>query len=101
MSAAERDSLEGEYRPEYWESVEELLPDQKVPVDKMIIDSQNKIWLKLTLQPAKQEWVVLGQDGSPVMRAQFPKEGMVTHVSEHHIGFRADDHLFSLYELVE
>jgi len=101
LPVAERDSLEEEYRPEYWESVKELLPDQKVPADKMIIDPQNKIWLKLTLQSDHQEWIVLDKSGSPQFRVQFPKEGMVTHISDQHIGFRADDHLFSLYELIE
>ena len=101
LSVAERDSLEEEYRPEYWESIEELLPNQKVPADKMIVDPQNRIWLKLTLQSDQQEWIVLDQTGSPQFRVQFPKEGMVTHVSDQHIGFRADDHLFALYELTE
>ena len=52
---------------------------------------------------ADQEWIVLNQDGQPEMRVQLPKEGYVTHVSEHYIdiGFRADGHLFALYELVE
>ncbi|MEX0660747.1 MAG: hypothetical protein WEA58_13890 [Balneolaceae bacterium] len=44
---------------------------------------------------------MLNQDGEPEMRVQLPKEGMLTHISEHHIGFRADDHLFALYELEE
>jgi len=101
LTVPERDSLEEEFNPEYWELVEELLPEQKVPADKMIIDPQNKIWLKLTLQSDHQEWIVLDQTGSPELRVQFPKEGMVTHISDAHIGFRADDHLFSLYRLKE
>lgn len=102
LSSTELDSLEGEYdQSNWWEAVEELLPDQKAPADKMIVDHQNRIWLKLTLQSDYQKWIVLDQTGSPQFRVQFPKEGMVTHISEHHIGFRADDHLFSLYELVE
>ena len=101
ISAAERDSLEEEYRPEYWESVEELLPDEKVPANKMIIDPQNRIWLKLTLQSDFQEWIVLDQTGSPEFRVRFPAVGMVTHISDQHIGFRANDHLFALYSLAE
>ena len=101
LSAAERDTLQGEFQDQFWPSVEELLPEQKVPADKMMIDSQDRIWLKLTLQSDFQEWVVLDQSGSPQFRVQFPRDGMVTHISDQHIGFRADDHLFSLYELVE
>ena len=81
--------------------MEELLPEKKVPSDKMVVDPQNRIWLKLTLRSDYQEWIVLDQTGLPEFRVQFPKEGMVTHISDQHIGFRADDHLFSLYELVE
>jgi hypothetical protein len=44
-----------------------------------------------------QEWIVLDQDGTHQFRVQFPKEGMVTHISDQHIGFRADDHLFAHY----
>jgi hypothetical protein len=101
LSSTERDSLEREYQKAQWVTVKELLPEQKVPADKMIIDSQNRIWLKLTVQSDSQEWIVLDQNGTPEFRAQFPKEGIVTHISEQHIGFRADDHLFSLYELGE
>jgi hypothetical protein len=99
LSAAERDTLQGEFQDQFWPSVEELLPEQKVQADKLIIDPQDRIWLKLTLQSDFQEWMVLDQTGSPQFRVQFPKEGMVTHISDQHIGFRADDHLFSLYEL--
>lgn len=101
LSSTERDSLEGEYQQEQWETVDKLLPDQKVPADKMIVDHHNRIWLKLTLESDKQQWIVWGQEGSPIMRAQFPREGIVTHISDHHIGFRADNHLFSLYEVPE
>jgi hypothetical protein len=59
------------------------------------------IWLKLTFRSDSQEWIVIHQDGTSQFRVQFPKEGMVTHISDQHIGFRADDHLFALYELTE
>ena len=101
LTSAERDTLESDYQAEFWPSVEQLLPEQKVPADKMIIGPQNRIWLKLTLQSDQQEWMVLDQSGSPQFRVQFPKEGMVTHISDHHIGFRADDHVFALYNLIE
>lgn len=100
ISSAEIDSLQKDFREDLWPQVLDVLPETKSPADKMILDPQNMIWLKLTLQSDHQEWIVLDQTGSPQFRVQFPKEGIVTHVSDAHIGFRADDHLFSLYELV-
>lgn len=101
LTNAERDSLQDEFRSNVWSTAEDKLPDQKTPAEEMLIDHQNRLWLKLTLRSEHQEWIVLNQDGEPEMRVQLPKEGILTHVSEHHIGFRADDHLFALYELVE
>ncbi len=101
LSNAERDSLQGEFRSIEWSTADKLLPDIKTPTDGMLIDHKNRIWLKLTLRSDYQEWIVLNQDGEPEIRVQFPKVGMVTHVSEQHIGFRVDGHLFALYELLE
>ncbi len=101
ISSAEIDSLQQNFREDMWPQVMDVLPDTKSPADKMIVDPQNRIWLKLSLQSDYQEWIVLDQTGSPEFRVQFPKEGIVTHVSDAHIGFRADDHLFALYKLTE
>ena len=101
MSASERDSLQENYRSEFWPDIRDLLPEQKSPADKMILDQQDRIWLKLTLRSDQSEWIVLDQNGDPEMRVQLPKEGTVTHISNEHIGIRADPSIFSLYELVE
>lgn len=99
LTSAERDSIQNEYDDGYWDSMRNLLPERKSPADKMIVDHEERIWLKLTLRSDYQEWIVLNKEGSPEFRIQFPKEGIVTHISEDHIGFRADDHIFSLYQL--
>jgi len=101
LTNTERDSLKNGIRSSDWDAVENMLPDRKTPAEKLMIDHENRIWLKLTLQSEHQEWIVLDQAGEPIMRVQFPKEGFVTHISEHHVGFRADDHLFAVYELKE
>ncbi|MEX1261904.1 MAG: hypothetical protein WEA58_13605 [Balneolaceae bacterium] len=99
ITTAERDSLENEYRPEQWKTVDELLPDIKTPADKMLIDQNDNIWLKLTRNyNSVQEWVVLNASGTPIHRVHLPKDGILTHISNHHLGFRADDHLFAIYE---
>lgn len=102
VSRFERDSLENEYSSQQWTAVNELLPDVKTPTDKMLIDQNGNIWLKLTLWlDEAQEWLVLDPNGNPIHRVHLPKTGTLTHVSNHHLGFRADDHLFAIYEPIE
>lgn len=102
ITSEERDSLENEYRPEQWKTVDELLPDIKTPADEMLIDQNGNIWLKLTRHyNSVQEWVVLNASGTPIHRVHLPKDGILTHVSNHHLGFRADDHQFAIYEPIQ
>lgn len=98
LSDTERDYLEEDSNQRMWEYVEKLLPEIKSPAENILLDHKNRIWIELTLQSSHQEWIVLNQKGSPEFRVQFPKKGEVTHISEHHIGLRLDDHLFSLYQ---
>ena len=104
LARAERDSIEESYsdrRPSPWEFIEPLLPDEKVSYEDMMVDHEDQIWLKLTRQSEWQEWIVLSNDGDPELLVQLPKEGMLTHISEHHLGFRENDYTFSLYETVK
>ncbi len=84
-----------------WRTIEEKLPDYKVSYDEMIVDHHNRIWLKLTRQSADQEWLVISENGDPFKIVNLPKEGILTHISEHHLGFRENDYTFSLYEAVD
>lgn len=91
-----------DHHPNQLQSVMDLLPDRKVNYEEMIVDHQNRIWLKMTRwHENDQEWLVLSEEGEPLKRVFLPKDGMLTHVSEHHIGFRKDDHLFALFEAVD
>ncbi len=91
-----------DHHPNQLQSVMDLLPDRKVSYEEMIVDHQNRIWLKMTRwHENDQEWLVLSEEGEPVKRVFLPKDGMLTHVSGHHIGFRKDDHLFALFEAVD
>ena len=104
LTRAEIDSLErifNERSPNPWNAVHALLPEYKVSFDGMIVDHLDRIWLKLTRRSEFQEWLILSNDGEPEKLVQLPKEGILTHVSEHHLGFRADSHLFALYEAIE
>jgi hypothetical protein len=104
LERSEMDSLEqdiGGRSPDMWRAVAEKLPEYKVSYEGMITDHLDQIWLKLTRWSAWQEWLVLSNEGDPQKIIRLPKEGRLTHVSEHHIGFREDDHIFALYEPVD
>lgn len=105
LTRAEIDSLEewtnSNRHHDQWRTIEEKLPETKVSFDEFKIDHLDRFWLKLTRQSADQEWMVLSADGDPQKMVRLPKEGMITHISEDHIGFRENDYTFSLYEAVQ
>ncbi len=104
LTRAEIDSLEQTFddrRINPWGEIQPLLPEQKASYDDLMVDHLDRIWLKLTRQSEWQDWLILSNDGTPQKIVQLPKEGMLTHVSEHHLGFRENDFTFSLYEAVD
>lgn len=105
ISDKEMLEIENEFsnsHPNQIRSVKESLPDLKMSYDNMIVDHKNQIWLKLTRwSETDQEWLIISNEGEPLIRVLLPKEGMLTHVSEHHLGFRKDDHIFALYEAID
>lgn len=105
LTRAEVDSLEewtnSNSHHNQWRTIEEKLPETKVSFNELKIDHLDRFWLKLTRQSADQEWLVLSADGEPQKTVRLPREGMITHISEDHIGFRENDYTFSLYEPVE
>lgn len=84
-----------------WRNMEPLLPEHKASADDMIIDDQNNIWLKLNHRSDYQKWLILSEEGEKLAIVQLPKDGMLTHVSDQHLGFRLDDHVFALLEPIE
>lgn len=100
VNSVELDSLRDAYG-ERWKDLKNHIPEIKALADKMIVDDKNRFWLQLNRYSDFQEWLVADQNGNPLKIVQFPKGVMVTHVSEHHIGVRLDDHLFALYEAVD
>lgn len=105
ISNIEMMEIENEFsnhHPNQIKSVKDNLPDFKMSYDNMLVDHKNRIWLKLTRWSENdQEWLIISNEGEPLQRVLLPKEGMLTHVSEYHIGFREDDHIFSLYETID
>lgn len=101
LSSEVRDSLKERYRSEQWKTLREKLPDEKVPVEDMKIDSENRFWLRLNYRGDTQQWLVLDQEGEPQKIVHLPKESMLTHVSYQHLGVRLDDITFAFFEPVE
>jgi hypothetical protein len=105
LAQSEIDSLEewtlSNRHQNQWETIEEKLPKYKVSFDRLMVDHLDRIWLKLTRQSTDQEWIILSGDGEPLKLVKLPQEGRLTHISEHHLGFRENDYTFSLYETVE
>jgi hypothetical protein len=87
--------------PDAWRSMEPLLPGLKSIADDMIIDDQQRFWLKLNHRSEVQKWLILSPAGEKLALVHLPGEGMLTHVHSHHLGFRIDDHIFALLEPVQ
>jgi len=83
-----------------WRVIEPLLPEYKALADDMKIDSEGNFWLKLNHRSNMQRWLVISPDGSHKAMVHLPKEAMLTHISEHHLGVRLDHHVFALFEPV-
>lgn len=84
-----------------WRTMEPLLPKYKAIANDLIIDEKNNFWLKLNHRSEYQQWLILSESGEKLALVQLPKDGMLTHISDQHLGFRLDDHRFALLEPVK
>ncbi|MEX0779018.1 MAG: hypothetical protein WD037_04745 [Balneolales bacterium] len=75
-----------------------LLPDEKTPVENMMIDHKGRIWLQLTYTADSQQWLIITADGTKEKIVNLPKDTMLTHISSHHLGVRLDDVTMALFE---
>ncbi|WP_421774140.1 6-bladed beta-propeller [Gracilimonas sp.] len=97
VNQAELDSLKGDNRSEQWKTMKELVPEVKSPADKMMY-YDGEFWLKSNLRGNHIKWFVLNRNGEVLRVVQLPKESILMHVSEEHLGVRLDDVTFALYE---
>lgn len=98
LSSAEISAIREDLPSNLWRTMEPLLPEYKAIADDMIIDEQNNFWLKLNHRSEYQKWLILSESGEKLAIVQLPKDGMLTHVSDQHLGFRLDSHMFALLE---
>jgi hypothetical protein len=103
ISEAELDSLKEKLTTkdatsgDFWDRVEEMIPEEKVPADKMLYHD-GKFWLKSNLRGNHQKWFVVNMEGQILRAVNLPKESILMHVSDEHLGVRLDDVTFALYE---
>lgn len=83
-----------------WRVIEPLLPEYKALADDMKMDSEGNFWLKLNHRSNMQRWLVISPEGSHKAMVHLPKDAMLTHISDHHLGVRLDHHVFALFEPV-
>lgn len=98
LSSEERDSIREKTRPEQWKTLGNLLPDVKAPVEKMKVDPKGRFWLRLNYRGETQQWLILSPKGKAQKIVHLPKGGMLTHISEDHLGVRINDVTFALFE---
>jgi len=103
LSSSEIDSLREEYSKEQWDTLSDMLPERKVPVEDMYIDDRERFWLRLNYRSEAdtQMWLVTDKEGEPQKIIHLPKGVMLTHVSVHHLGVRLGPSSFALYEPIE
>ncbi len=97
VSKTELDSLKADEMDEQWKTMKVLIPEVKSQADDMIYHN-GEFWLKSNLRGNFQKWFVVNSEGEILRIVHLPKEGMLTHVSEHHLGVRMNSTTFALFE---
>ncbi|MBD3616184.1 MAG: hypothetical protein HUJ22_06375 [Gracilimonas sp.] len=97
ISAAERDSMEAEYNDARWDVLKDVLPEIKAPVQEMIYQN-GEFWMESNIEGDTEMWLVLNMEGQITKVVHLPKESLLMHVSDEHLGVRLDDVTFALFE---
>lgn len=96
LSQAERDSIRSDHMDEQWKTMQELLPKVKAPVNRMIYH-EGEFWMESNILGDTEMWLVLNSDGQITHRVHLPKDSMLMHISDEHLGVRLDDVTFALF----
>jgi hypothetical protein len=97
ISSAELDSMEAAYDDLRWNTLKNVLPEVKAPVDKMIYQN-GEFWMESNILGETEMWLVLNLEGQITRVVHLPKESMLMHVSDEHLGVRLDDVTFALFK---
>lgn len=96
ISSAERDSMEAEYNDLHWDALKNVLPNVKAPANKMIYH-EGEFWMESNILGDTEMWLVLNSEGQITRAVHLPKDSMLMHISEEHLGVRLDDVTFALF----
>lgn len=96
ISSAERDSMEAEYDDLRWDALKNVLPEVKAPANNMIYN-EGEFWMESNILGDTEMWLVLNSEGQITRAVHLPKESMLMHVSDKHLGVRLDDVTFALF----
>ena len=66
----------------------------------MIINLGRNIWGNLNSVSGFDQWLAVSLRGEQLSIVNFPKDSMLTHISENHLGVRLDDITFALFEVL-
>lgn len=101
LSGDEITTIRDDQPDNLWRTMQPLLPEYKAIADDLKIDEKNNFWLKLNHRSEFQKWLILSESGEKLAIVELPKDGMLTHISDRHLGFRLDDHIFALLEPIK
>jgi|AntRauTorckE6833_2_1112554.scaffolds.fasta_scaffold08816_2 hypothetical protein len=96
ISVTERDSMKAEYDDLRWDALKDLLPKEKAPVNKMLYQD-GEFWMESNILGDTEMWLVVNLEGVITKIVHLPKESMLLHVSDEHLGVRLDDVTFALF----
>lgn len=96
ISSAERDSMEADYNDLRWDALKNVLPEVKAPANNMIYH-EGEFWIESNILGDTEMWLVLNSEGQITRAVHLPKESMLMHVSDEHLGVRLDDVTFALF----
>ncbi|MEX0723581.1 MAG: hypothetical protein WD053_06880 [Gracilimonas sp.] len=96
ISSTERDSMETAYDDLRWNTLKDVLPKVKASVNNMIYH-KGEFWMESNILGETEMWLVLNTQGQITRVVHFPKDSMLMHISDEHLGVRLDDVTFALF----
>lgn len=97
LGRAERDSLLKANERIGEDVLLEKLPEEKVPVEKLLAGPDGEIWLKLNYAGSTNQWLVMSREGEALYTLHLPAGSMLLHASRHNLAVRLDDVTLALY----
>ncbi|MCH2449743.1 MAG: hypothetical protein MK198_06300 [Gracilimonas sp.] len=88
--------MKSEYDDLRWDALKSVLPEVKAPANNMIYHN-GEFWMESNILGDTEMWLVLNSKGQITRVVHLPKDSMLMHVSDAHLGVRLDDVTFALF----